>query len=113
MSEKRKTKYHVRRRLFLNRDEDLPAFIIGIVQDTSEMPNEDEDWKWGTIELKLGDCNRRVSFDFQMETRQERAASLYKINRIAEVVNAVRDAIQTEVDSINQRPPIKRKKSKN
>jgi hypothetical protein len=38
---------------------------------------------------------------------------LYKINRIAEVVNAVRNAIQSEVDSINQRPPIKKKKAKN
>jgi hypothetical protein len=112
MSQKRKTKYHVRKRLFLNRDEDYPAFIIGIVENTSEMPNEDENWKWGTIELKMGDCYRRVSFDFTMETRAERADSLYKINRIAEVVNAVREAIQTEVNSINQRPPIKNKKAK-
>ena len=111
MSQKRK--YHVRKRLFLNRDEDLPALIIGIVEDTSEIPNENEDdWKWGTIELKMGDCYRRVSFDFTMETRAERADSLYKINRIAEVVNAVREAIQTEVNSINQRPPIKNKKAK-
>lgn len=112
MSQKRKTKYHVRKRLFLNRDEDLPALIIGIVEDTSEIPNDDESWKWGTIELKIGDCYRRVSFDFNMETRAERAASLYKINRLAEVVNAVRDAIRAEADSINKRPPIKKKKSK-
>jgi hypothetical protein len=111
MSQKRK--YHVRKRLFLNRDEDLPALIIGIVEDTSEIPNENEDdWKWGTIELKIGDCYRRVSFDFNMDTRENRANSLYKINRLAEVVNAVRDAIQTEVDSINKRPPIKKKKPK-
>jgi len=111
MSQKRK--YHVRKRLFLNRDEDLPALIIGIVEDTSEIPNENEDdWKWGTIELKIGDCYRRVSFDFNMDTRENRANSLYKINRLAEVVNAVRDAIQTEVDSINKRPQIKKKKSK-
>jgi hypothetical protein len=71
MSQKRKTKYHVRKRLFLNRDEDYPAFIIGIVENTSEMPNEDENWRWGTIELKMGDCYRRVSFDFTMETRAE------------------------------------------
>jgi hypothetical protein len=108
-----KRKYHVRKRLFLNRDEDLPALIIGIVEDTSEIPNENEDdWKWGTIELKIGDCYRRVSFDFNMDTRENRANSLYKINRLAEVVNAVRDAIQTEVDSINKRPPIKKKKLK-
>lgn len=111
MSQKRKTKYHVRKRLFLNRDEELPALIIGIVEDTREIPNDDESWKWGTIELKIGDCYRRVSFDFDMETRENRANSLYKINRLAEVVNAVRDAIQIEIDSINKRPQIKKKKS--
>ena len=112
MSQKRKTKYHVRKRLFLNRDEEYPAFIIGVVEDTSEIPTDEDGWKWGTIELKLGDCNRHISFDFDLETRESRTNSLYKINRIAEVVNAVRNAIQAEVDSVNKRPPIKKKKSK-
>jgi hypothetical protein len=109
MSQNRKTKYHVRKRLFLNRDAELPAYIIGIVEDTSEIPNDDSDCKCGTIELKLSDCYRRVSFDFYMETREERTNSLYKINRIAEVVNAVRDAIETEVRSLNKHPEIKEK----
>jgi hypothetical protein len=47
-----------------------------------------------------------------MDTRENRANSLYKINRLAEVVNAVRDAVQAEVDSIKKRPQIKKKKSK-
>lgn len=111
MSQKRKTKYHVRKRLFLNRDEEYPAFIIGIVEDTSEIPTDEDGWKWGAIELKLGDCNRHVSFDFDLETRESRANSLYKINRIAQVVNAVRNAIQAEADSMNKRPQIKKKKS--
>jgi hypothetical protein len=72
MSQKRKTKYHVRKRLFLNRDEEYPAFIIGIVEDTSDLPNDDDDWKWGKIELKLGDCYRHISFDFNMDTRRSR-----------------------------------------
>lgn len=109
MSQQRRTKYHVRKRLFLNRDADYPAYIIGIVEDTCEIPNDDSDYKWGTIELKLGDCNRRIAFDFTMETRQERFASLYKINRIAEVINLVRDAIEKEVKSINKRPKIEEK----
>lgn len=94
MSQPRKTKYHVRKRLFLNRDTDYPAYIIGVVEDTGEIPDDDSDWKWGTIELKLGDCNRRVAFNFTMETREERSDSLYKINRIAAVVKMVRDAIE-------------------
>lgn len=112
MSQKRKTRYHVRKRLFLNRESDLPAFIIGIVEDTSEIPNDDSDYNWGDIELKLGDCNRRVSFDFSMDTREERANSLYKINRIARIVKIVRDAIEKEVQSINKRPKIKEKPNK-
>jgi hypothetical protein len=112
MSQKRKTKYHVRKRLFLNRGEEYPAFIIGVVEDTSEIPTNDDSWKWGKIELKLGDCYQHISFDFDLETRESRANSLYKINRISEVINAVRNAIQAEVDSINKRPPIKKKKSK-
>lgn len=107
MSQKRK--YHVRKRLFLNRDEQYPAFIIGVVEDTSEITTDDDSWKWGKIELKLGDCYQHISFDFDLETRESRANSLYKINRIAEVVNAVRNALQAEVDSINKRPTIKKK----
>ena len=61
MSEERAT----RRREFLNEDPELPAFIIGVVEDTRDLPNDPEDhWKWGTVVLDLADCSRRVSFDF-------------------------------------------------
>ena len=112
MSQNSKTKYHVRKRLFINRDAELPAFIIGIVENTSEIPNEDSSWKWGKVELEFGDCYRRVSFDFDMETREERSNSLYKINRIAAVVNAVREAIENEVRLLNKRHKIKEKLKK-
>ena len=105
MSGKRRVKYHVRRRLFLNRDPQFPAYIIGIVEDTRVIPDDEpNEWKWGDIELELGDCNRRVSFDFNMDTPQGRANSLYKIRRLAEVVCAMREAIETEVASIGARP---------
>lgn len=111
MSRKRRTKYHVRKRLFLNRKVELPAFIIGIVEDTSEVPNDEkEHWRWSEIELTMGDCFRRISFEFSMDTKHERANSLCKINRIAEVVNAVREAIEQEVNSMNSRAIIKNKK---
>jgi hypothetical protein len=106
MSRKRRTKYYVRRRQFLNRDPTLPAFVIGVVQDTRDLPDDDPDqsWRWPTVELSFGDCYRRVSLDFDMETPQERAASLYKIRKLAEVVNAVRDAIELEAASRETRP---------
>ncbi|HZH33345.1 MAG TPA: hypothetical protein VEX64_00805 [Pyrinomonadaceae bacterium] len=108
---KNRTKYHVSKRVFLNRETELPAYIIGIVQDTSEL-REENDWKYGTIILKMGDCYRGVAFDFSTDTPEERTNSLYKINRIAEVVNAVRDAIEKEVESLNERSAKRAKQKK-
>lgn len=106
MTRQKRAKYHVRVRRFLNRNPELPAFIIGVVEDTSDIPDDDanQSWNWGDIQLDLGDCYRRVSFDFAMSTAEERANSLRKINRIARVVNAMRDAIEKEVNSRNARP---------
>src|SRR5215207_11144769 len=101
MPRKRRTQYHVRRRLFLNRDPELPAFVVGVVEDTRDMPDDDpqQSWRWGTIDLSLGDCFRRVSFDFDLSTPEGRAAGLFKIRRLAEVVGAVREAIELEAAS--------------
>jgi hypothetical protein len=105
MSEERTARYHVRRREFLNEDPELPAFIIAVVEDTRDLPDDPEDhWKWGTVVLDLADCSRRVSFDLDLNNATSRANSLRKINLIAEVVNAVRDAIAVEVESRNARP---------
>ena len=98
-------KYYVRRREFLNEDPDLPAFIIGIVEDTRAIPDNDPDSRWtgGTITLDLADCYRRVCFDFSMYDAAQRANSLRKITLIAEVVNAVCAGIALEVESRNAR----------
>lgn len=105
MSEESTELYYVRRREFLNEDPDLGAFIIGIVEDTRAIPDEDhENWSHGYITLDLADCNRRVSFYFNMRDAAERANSLRKVSLIAEVVNAVRDGIALEVESRNARP---------
>src|SRR5262249_8047084 len=110
MSEERATRYHVRRREFLNEDPELPAFVIAVVEDTRDFPDDPQDaWKWGTVVLDLADCSRRVSFDFDLNNASSRANSLRKINLIAEVINAVRDAIAIEVESRDARP-LKEKK---
>ena len=112
MSEERTARYHVRRREFLNDDPELPAFIIGVVEDTRDLPDDPEDhWKWGTVVLDLADCSRRVSFDFDLNDSSARANSLRKINLIAEVVNAVRDAIAVEVESRNARAAKKEERA--
>jgi hypothetical protein len=106
MGEEITERYHVRRREFLNEDPEWHAFIIGVVEDTREIPNDDsgQGWTNGTILLDLADCERRVSFYFSMRNKRERANSLRKINLLAEVVNAVRDGIELEVESRNTRP---------
>ena len=106
MSEAGNKRYHVRRREFLNEDPEMPAYVIGIVQDTGDIPDDGQGWKWATVMLDFGDCTRRVSFDFDMSDEIERANSLRKINLIAEVVNSVRDAIVKEVASLNARPHV-------
>ena len=71
MSEEITERYHVRRREFLNEDPELPAFIIGIVEDTRAIPDDDPNdaGRTGNITLDLADCYRRVSFDFNMCNR--------------------------------------------
>jgi hypothetical protein len=108
-----KTKYHVKKRLFLNRDYNMTAFAVGVVEDTSEVANEnDSHWRWGKIELMLADCSRKVCFDFSMSDAEDRANSLFKIRRLAEVVNAVKEALETEATSISKRK-IPKKKEEN
>ena len=110
MSKQQRTKYHVRKRMFLNRDLDMRAFAIGIVEDTREIPTDNENgWQYGIIQLNLADCYRHVSFDFNLNTKENRANSLYKIRRIAAIVNAVRDAIEAEANSIDERKIVKPK----
>lgn len=110
MSSKNRTKYHVRKRIFLNRDLEMRAFAVAIVEDTRSIPNEEESsWQYGTIQLNFADCYRHVSFDFSMDTKENRRDSLYKIRRIAQIVNAVRDALEIEAKSIESRKIVKLK----
>lgn len=101
-------KYHVRDRAFLNKKTDMRAYIIGIVEDTRDIPDCYEDgWKWGHIELKMADCFEEIVFAFDMSSKEERENSLHKIRTMADIVCAVRDALDIEADSIEAREAIK------
>jgi len=101
-------KYHVRERSFLNLKTDMRAYIIGVVEDTRDIPNLDEkEWKWGEIQLELADCHEDVSYQFDLSTPEERENSLYKISKMAEVINAVKNAIEAEAASIESRQTFK------
>jgi len=101
------TRYHVRRREFLSEDPASAEFIIGVVQDTREISDENEQaWKWATVQLEIADGLRQVWFEFDMSDRAERANCLRRINSIAEVINEVRKAIELEVESRDARPHV-------
>lgn len=97
-------KYHLRERLFLNLDLEMRAYAIAVVEDTSEIAMENEDdWKYPTIELRFADCIDEVSFSFYLNSRESRENSLHKIREIARIVNAFREALETEAEAIEVR----------
>ena len=53
MSKEVTERYYVRRREFLNEDPDLPAFIIGIVEDTRAIPDDVHSRLMAAMEKKM------------------------------------------------------------
>lgn len=100
-------KYHVEQREFLNKFTDMRAYVIGIVEDTREAhaccdSNKDR----SEITLKIADCSEEIDLWFDLRTARDRENSLYKIVRLAEVISAMRDAIELEVRSIEEREAV-------
>jgi hypothetical protein len=101
-------KSHVQERTFLNKLPGMRAYVIGVVEDTREIPDCYEDgWKWGQIELKIADCFEEISLEFNMSSKEERENSLHKIRKLADVIDSIRQAIEIEADSIAAREAIK------
>jgi len=101
-------KFHIQERTFLNKMTEMRAYVIGVVEDTRDIPDCYEDgWKWGQIELKIADCYGDISLEFNMSSKDERENSLHKIRKLAEVIESVREAIEIEAESIEAREAIK------
>src|ERR1041384_1185304 len=97
-------KYHIQERLFLNKDPEMRAYVIALVEDTSDVPAVNEDgWKHATIELKIADCYDDISLEFDLCSKERRENSLYKIRELARVIIAFRDALEIEAESIEER----------
>ena len=97
-------KYHVRERAFLNLKTDMRAYVIGVVENTRDkLACCKEHNNGGEIQLEIADCYDDIALHFDMKTKEERENSLYKIRKLAEVIEAVRQAIEIEVESINER----------
>ena len=106
------TKYHLQKRLFLNRDKDKPAFILACVEDTREIPDSDEKIT-GEITLSISDCYDRISLHFYLGNADDRANSLYKIRRLAETINEFQKALEIEAKTITKRKILKKNKENN
>lgn len=97
-------KYHVERREFLNKFMDMRAYVIGIVEDTRDQHTCCSDNKDRShIRLMIADCSDEIDLWFDLRTAAERENSAHKIRVLAEVISAVRDAIELEVKTIDER----------
>ncbi|MEP6847276.1 MAG: hypothetical protein ABI999_00350 [Acidobacteriota bacterium] len=100
-------KYHIRERTFLNSLPEMRAYLIAVVEDTSDLPNCCEEHRnGGEIIFEVASCYDEINLHFYMATAADRENSLYKANKLAEIVNAFRQAIENEVKAINERASI-------
>lgn len=101
--------YHVKRREFLNLQTDMRAYIIAIVEDAREKHVGGKESEYcSEITLKISDCSDEIELYFDLCTVEERENSLHKIRTLAEVINAFKRAIETEVEVISAKDSIPR-----
>jgi len=100
-------KYHTQKREFLNLKTDMRAYVIATVENTGNFEPCCHDLKKsGEVVFKISSCYDEIELHFVMDTPLERENSLYKANKLAEVINAFRDAIEKEVTLINERETV-------
>ncbi|HSU25019.1 MAG TPA: hypothetical protein VLI65_03490 [Pyrinomonadaceae bacterium] len=97
-------KYHVRERVFLNLKPEMRAYVIAVVEDTRERPACcDEHRSGGEIVFEIADCYDDIALHFDMSTADERANSLFKVRKLAEVIDAFKRALEIEAEATNER----------
>lgn len=102
-------KYHVERREFLNKFNNLRAYIIAIVEDAREKHvccKDNDDWQ--EISLRIADCSQEIELYFDLNTLEERENSLHKVRTLVEVLTEFKHAIEREVEVINARECVPR-----
>ena len=100
-------KYHYRERAFLNINAEMRAYVIAVVEDTGSFPDCCEEYRQGgKIVFEIASCYDEIELHFDMETATQRENSLYKANKLAEVINAFRDAMEKEVALVNERETV-------
>jgi hypothetical protein len=101
------SKYHTQKREFLNLKADMRAYVIAIVEDSSDLPTCcGEHKRSAEVVFKIASCYDEIELHFAMDTVAERENSLYKANKLAEVIIAFREAMEKEVAIVNERNTI-------
>src|SRR3569623_2052919 len=97
-------KYHVQRREFLNKYTTWRAYIIASVEDTSDRTACCDEHNDGSrVFLEIASCTTQLELHFSLETAHDRENSLHKVNKLAEIVNEFRDAIEKEIRVVEKR----------
>jgi len=98
-------KYHVQKKEFLNKFATWRAYVIASVEDSSDAMRccSDHSEGAGHVHFELASCHDEIELHFSLATAEERDNSLYKANKLAEVVIAFRDAVEKEIAIINER----------
>jgi hypothetical protein len=100
-------KYHTQKREFLNLKTDMRAYLIAMVEDTSDFAHCcGEHKKSAEVVFKIASCYDEIELHFDMDTASQRENSLYKANKLAEVIHAFRDAMEKEVALVNERETV-------
>jgi hypothetical protein len=99
MPDKRKYKFKIRK--FLNRDLEMPAYIVASVP-------EFEKFNDGTVRtslyptLTISDCSRQINLDFGFSGSEERKEVKNKINIIRDTINKFAEALEKALDEADK-----------
>jgi hypothetical protein len=100
-------KYHIQKREFLNKFTTWRAYVIASVEDSSDATLCcDEHRTASEVFFEIASCHDEIELHFSLATAEDRENSLYKANKLAEVVTAFRDAMEKEVGIINERQSV-------
>ena len=101
-------KYHINERAFLNLPSDLRAYLIAYVEDTTPYPACCDEYRdGGQISLRIADCIKEIDLYFDLSTERERENSVHKAKLLADVLAKFRDAIELEVNAIEERSAVR------
>lgn len=101
---------HIHIRRFLNRRGfHAGAYIHAVVPDSTTCRDPECEHRWCVDPtLRISDCDRITSFDFDLDSAGDRQNSLYKIDVLIDTLTAFRAALALEAARAAERSRSKR-----